>query len=131
MPFVKAENSESEDESSSEDYDSDDAAADLIRQTKREMASEKRESKKSRASTGNSTPKGTPTRPNEDRSLNGLTSISGGRRAGGGGGISGGQSRMNNVDCYKCGEKGHIAANCSNSSTPRGSAGRGKSKGRR
>lgn len=131
VPMVKTENSESDSESSSDDYDSDDAAADLIRQTKREMASEKRESKKKRASMGNSTPNGTPTRQNENRSLNGLTSISGGRRSGGGGGISGGSGRMNNVDCYKCGEKGHIAANCSNPSAPRGSAGRGNGKGRR
>lgn len=130
--MVKTDDSESDSESSSDDYDSDDAAADLIRQTKREMASEKRESKKKRANMGNSTLNGTLTRQNENRSLNGLTSISGGRRSGGGGGgISGGSGRMNNVDCYKCGEKGHIAANCSNPSAPRGSAGRGNSKGQR
>lgn len=132
VPMVKTDDSESDSESSSDDYDSDDAAADLIRQTKREMASEKRESKKKRANMGNSTLNGTLTRQNENRSLNGLTSISGGRRSGGGGGgISGGSGRMNNVDCYKCGEKGHIAANCSNPSAPRGSAGRGNSKGQR
>jgi hypothetical protein len=129
--MVKAEDSESEEDSSSDDYDSDDAAADLIRQTKREMAAEKRESKKKRASMGDSTPKGTPTRQDENRSLTGLTSISGGRRLGGGGGISGGSGRLNNVDCYKCGEKGHIAMNCSKPSGPRGSSGRGNGKGRR
>ncbi|KNG46094.1 zinc knuckle protein [Stemphylium lycopersici] len=124
VPFVKTEDSESEAESSSSDYDSDDPAADLIRQTKREMASEKRESKKKRASMGNGTPKGTPTRQDEDRNLKGLTSISGSRRSGAGG-------NMSNVECYKCGQKGHMAAGCSESSTPRGSSGRGKGKNRR
>ncbi|KAF5854314.1 hypothetical protein GGP41_007121 [Bipolaris sorokiniana] len=81
VPMVKTDDSESDSESSSDDYDSDDAAADLIRQTKREMASEKRESKKKRANMGNSTLNGTLTRQNENRSLNGLTSISGGRRS--------------------------------------------------
>lgn len=127
MPFVETEDSESEAESSSDDYDSDDPAADLIRQTKREMAAEKRESKKKRASMGNGTPKGMPTRQDEDRNLNGLTSISGSRRSGGGGG----GGNMSNVECYKCGQKGHMAAGCSKSSTPRGSSGRGKGKNRR
>ncbi|KAI4635275.1 uncharacterized protein J4E87_000225 [Alternaria ethzedia] len=122
VPFVKAENSESESEHSSDDYDSDDPAADLIRQTKREMATEKRESKNKR---GDDSVKATPKRQKDNGDLQGLTSISGGRRSGGGGGFGG----MANMECYKCGQKGHISANCS--STPRGSAGRGKGKGRR
>ncbi|KAI4937641.1 hypothetical protein J4E85_000076 [Alternaria conjuncta] len=122
VPFVKAENSESESEHSSDEYDSDDPAADLIRQTKREMATEKRESKNKR---GDDSVKATPKRQKDDGDLQGLTSISGSRRSGGGGGFGG----MANMECYKCGQKGHISANCS--STPRGSAGRGKDKGRR
>ncbi|KAI4961405.1 hypothetical protein J4E86_000433 [Alternaria arbusti] len=122
VPFVKAENSESESEHSSDDYDSDDPAADLIRQTKREMATEKRKSKNKR---GDDSVKATPKRQKDNGDLQGLTSISGSRRSGGGGGFGG----MANMECYKCGQKGHISANCS--STPRGSAGRGKGKGRR
>jgi hypothetical protein len=127
VSFVKTEDSDSESEPSSDDYDSDDPAADLIRQTKREMASEKRESKKNRASMGDKSALATPKRQNNDGNLQGLTSISGGRRSVGGG--RGGFSGMADMECYKCGQKGHIAVNCS--STPRGSAGRGRGKGRR
>ncbi|KAG9193177.1 hypothetical protein G6011_03212 [Alternaria panax] len=127
VPLVKTGNSDSESEASSDDYDSEDPAADLIRQTKREMASEKRESKKSRAGMGDESTLATPKRQNNDENLQGLTSISGGRRSGGGG--RGGFSGMADMECYKCGQKGHIAVNCS--STPRGSAGRGRGKGRR
>jgi hypothetical protein len=74
---------------------------------------------------GEESAKATPKRQKDDGNLQGLTSISGGRRSGGGGGFGG----MGNVECYKCGQKGHIAVNCS--STPRGSAGRGRGKGRR
>ncbi|CAA9962966.1 Zinc knuckle domain protein [Pyrenophora teres f. maculata] len=118
VPFVKTEGSESEFESTSDDYDSDDPTADLIRQTKREMAVEKREKKK-HASMGNSSSNETP---------NGLSSISGGRRSGG---LSRPPPNMDNVECFKCGQKGHMAAGCPKSSTPRGSAGRGRGKGRR
>ncbi|KAA8618049.1 Zinc knuckle domain protein [Pyrenophora tritici-repentis] len=114
VPFVKTEGSESGSESSSDDYDSDDPTADLIRQTKREMAAEKREKKK-HAGSSNETP-------------NGLSSISGGRRSGG---LSRPPPNMDNVDCFNCGRKGHMAAGCPKSSTPRGSAGRGRGKGRR
>ncbi|KAF1942304.1 hypothetical protein EJ02DRAFT_345697 [Clathrospora elynae] len=82
FPFGKAENSGGEAESSSGEYDSEDPTAELIRQTKHEMAAEKRDSRKARTSTGNDSPRGLPRRPN-DGTLNGLTSISGG---GGGGG---------------------------------------------
>jgi hypothetical protein len=125
VPFVKAEDSESESESASDDYDSDDPAADLIRETKREMATEKRESRKE-------SQKGTPGRPDQDRNLNGLTSISGSRRSGGLSGGGGGGGNFNNVECFKCQQKGHISANCPNkNAAPRGSAGRGRGKSRR
>jgi len=126
VPFVKNEGSESESETSSDDYDSDDPAADLIRQTKREMAAESREKKK-RASMGNDSQNGTPRRHREDENLGGLTSISGGRRSGG---LSRPPPNMDNIECFKCGQKGHMATSCSKS-TPRGSAGRGRGKGRR
>lgn len=124
VTFEKAEDSEGEIESTSEEYDSDDPTAALIRETKREVAAEKRESRKARASTGNDSPRGPPRRPNEDMTPGGLSS--GGRRSGG---LSG--RDMSNVDCYRCGQKGHLKDNCPNSNTPRGSAGRGKGKGRR
>jgi hypothetical protein len=121
VPFVKAEDSDSESEVSSDDYDPDDPAAELIRQTKREMATEKRELHRAQ--------KGTPRRPDPDRDVNGLTSISGGRRSGG---LSGGGSgNLNNVECFRCQQKGHMAANCPKNAVPRGSAGRGRGKGRR
>jgi len=125
VAFVKAEGSESESESTSDDYDSDDPTADLIRQTKREMAAEQREKKK-HASMGSDSQNQTSRRQGENENLNGLTSISGGRRSGG---LSK-PTNMDNVECFKCGQKGHMAAGCSKSAT-RGSAGRGRGKGRR
>ncbi|KAF3009474.1 hypothetical protein E8E13_002733 [Curvularia kusanoi] len=74
--FEKAEVSEGETESSSEDdYDSDDPAGELIRETKREMSSKKRESRKSE---GDAASRTTPRRINEDANLDRLTSLSGG-----------------------------------------------------
>ncbi|KAF1828236.1 hypothetical protein BDW02DRAFT_563322 [Decorospora gaudefroyi] len=126
IPFIKAENSESESESSSDDYDPDDPTAELIRETKREMAAERRESRRARANAANDSSKGTPRRPDEDANLNGLTSLSGGGRLGSG---RGGKfdDGMRNVECYRCKQKGHIAVKCP---TMSGSAGRGRGRGR-
>ncbi|KAJ4377199.1 hypothetical protein N0V83_000022 [Neocucurbitaria cava] len=114
--FEKADDSEGETESSSEDYDSDDPAAALIRETKREVAAERRESRKARASTANETPR----RPSGMRT-GGLSS--GGHRTSAG-------RDMSNVECFKCGQKGHVREMCPNPNTPRGSAGRGRGRGR-
>ncbi|CAO2647066.1 Nn.00g079880.m01.CDS01 [Neocucurbitaria sp. VM-36] len=120
VPFEKAEDSQGEIESSSEDYDSDDPTAALIRETKREVAAERRESRKARTSTNNDSPRGPPKPHNEDMNHGGLSS--GGRKPAGRG--------MSNVECYICGQKGHVRDMCPKRNTPRGSAGRGRGRGR-
>lgn len=115
--FEKAEGSEGETEPSSEDdYDSDDPTAELIRETKREMSSKKRESRKS---LGDASPRGAPRAINEDANLDRLTSLSGGRKPAG--------RDMSSMECFKCGQKGHAKADCPNPG--RGSAGRGRGRG--
>jgi hypothetical protein len=123
VPFEKAEDSEEDTGASSEDLDSDDPTAELIRETKREVAAQRRESRKARTSTGNDPPR-RPSRPaDEDMDVGGLTSLSGGRQPAG--------RDMSNVECHKCGRKGHMVSNCPKNSAPRGSAGRGRGRGRR
>jgi hypothetical protein len=122
VPFVNADESEEgETDSSSEEGDSDDPTAALIRETKRDMAAEKRQA---RANAGNDTPKRTPKPLDEDMYVGGLTSLSGG------GGKPSGRD-MSSMECFSCGRKGHARANCPNGSTPRGSSGRGRGRGRR
>jgi hypothetical protein len=123
----KGEQSDDETEPSSEEYDSDDPTAELIRETKREMASKKREARSARQSLGDGSPR-PPRKVNEDANLGGLTSLSGsgGRKSGLGGGRD-----MSNMECFRCGQKGHMKDSCPNSSAPRGSAGRGRGRGRR
>ena len=118
--FEKVDGSEGETESSSEDdHDSDDPTAELIRETKREMSSKKRESRKS---LGDVSPRGAPKPINEDANLDRLTSLSGSRKPAG--------RDMSNMECFKCGQKGHAKADCPNAG--RGSAGRGRGRdGRR
>lgn len=95
--------SEDESDASSGEDDSDDPAAELIRETKRQIANENREKK-------------APKMTHPDSSLRGLSSISGG------GGLSGrGSSNSNNVECYQCGQKGHVRAKC-----PQGAQGKGR-----
>jgi hypothetical protein len=124
-PAGQAEQSEDDVESDSEEYDSDDPTAELIRETKREMASKKREARSARQSLGDGSPR-PPKQTNEDANLGGLTSLSGGRKSG----LSGGRD-MSNMECFRCGQKGHMKGDCPNSSAPRGSAGRGRGRGRR
>ncbi|KAF1925031.1 uncharacterized protein M421DRAFT_267391 [Didymella exigua CBS 183.55] len=115
--FEKTEGSDGETESSSEDdYDSDDPTAELIRETKREMSSKKRESRKS---LGDASPAARPI--NEDANLDRLTSLSGGRKPAG--------RDMSSMECFKCGQKGHAKADCPNPG--RSSAGRGRGRGGR
>lgn len=115
--FEKTEGSEGETESSSEDdYDSDDPTAELIRETKREISSKKRELRKS---VGDASP--APRRINEDANLDRLTSLSGGRKPAG--------RDMSSMECFKCGQKGHAKADCPNPG--RGSVGRGRGRGGR
>lgn len=117
--FETAEGSEGESEASSEDdYDSDDPTAELIRETKREMSSKKRESRKS---LGEASPRAAPRPINEDANLDRLTSLSGGRKPAG--------RDMSSMECFKCGQKGHAKADCPNPG--RGSAGRGRGRGGR
>ncbi|KAF2125490.1 hypothetical protein P153DRAFT_370146 [Dothidotthia symphoricarpi CBS 119687] len=122
VAFETAEGSEGETESSSGEYDSDDPAAELIRETKREVNAQRREAK-ARASLGDGSPRGPPRQLDEDMDLGGLTTLSGGRRPGGG--------NSSQVECFKCGQKGHMRDNCPKGGAPRGSAGRGRGRGRR
>ncbi|KAH9859327.1 hypothetical protein IAQ61_011108 [Plenodomus lingam] len=126
VPFQKAENSEGEISSSGEDIDSDDPTAELIRETKREVAAERRESRKSRASMGSDAARAPPQPIDEDMYLGNLTSLSGGT----GGSRPAGRG-MSQVECYQCGKLGHMATSCPKKAGPRGSAGRGRGKGRR
>jgi hypothetical protein len=116
--FEKADGSDDESDSSDEELDSDDPTAELIRETKREMSSKKRESRKSM---GDETPKRAARPIDEDANLDRLTSLSGGRKPAG--------RDMSNMECFKCGQKGHAKADCPNSG--RGSGGRGRGRGGR
>ncbi|KAI8933336.1 hypothetical protein NX059_009960 [Plenodomus lindquistii] len=126
VPLGKAEDSEGEVGSSDEEVDSDDPAAELIRETKREVAAERREGRKARASMGNHSPRAAPNPLDEDMYVGNLTSLSGGA-----GNSKPAGRDMSNVDCYKCGQKGHMASSCSKNPTSRGSTGRGRGRGRR
>lgn len=101
MPFAKTEDSEDETDSSEGECDSDDPTAALIRETKREVAAERRGARQARTSMGNDSPRAPPKAVNEDMYVGNLTTLSGG---------SGGSRPK---------------------STPRGSAGRGRGRGRR
>ncbi|KAF2024121.1 hypothetical protein EK21DRAFT_118087 [Setomelanomma holmii] len=114
--FEKAEQSEGEIESSSEEYDSDDPTAALIRETRREVAAEKRNSRNTDSRQYEDSPRAPPRRIDEDMSLRGLQSLSGDVKP----------RDMSKVECFKCGQKGHISSNCPR---PRASAGRGRGRG--
>lgn len=126
VAFEKAENSEGEISSSEEEIDSDDPAAELIRETKREVAAERRESRKARASMGNDSPRAPPKPLDEDMYVGNLTSLSGGA----GGSRPAGRD-MSSVECYQCGKRGHMATSCPKKGALRGSAGRGRGRGRK
>ncbi|KAF2826622.1 hypothetical protein CC86DRAFT_322170 [Ophiobolus disseminans] len=114
--FVKTEESEGEVDShsgeSSDDFDSDDPTAALIRETRREVAAEKRKGREPKSQQGRS--------PNGDMSLHGLSSLSGDRGAPK-------ERNLSNVECFRCGQTGHLQTSCP---TPRGGAGRGRGRGR-
>jgi hypothetical protein len=116
--FENADKSEGEVDSSSDDsdFDSDDPTAALIRETKREVAAETCQNRDARPRHDNATQRRT---LDGDMSLRGLSSLSG---------HGGGERDMSNVECFKCGQKGHLQSDCPK---PRGSAGRGRGRGRR
>lgn len=115
---------EERDEESDEEGDSDDSddpvgANDLIRASKKEAADQrvkaarKTETKSHKAEAAMLAER----RRNKEVKLNRLSSISGGGVSGGGhqnqGGSGRGRTAANpNVECYNCGEKGHIRMNC-------------------
>ncbi len=117
---VAVEKTEHETESSSEDYDSDDPTAELFRETKRQIAEEKRKSQKSPVTTGYSTPNKQPPKFDEDMNLGGITSLSGGRTR-----------DMSNITCFNGGRRGHTRESCQRPGHARGGAGRGRGRGRR
>lgn len=105
---------DSSEESDSEEssYDSDDPAAELIRETKNSYAQERESRRLRKAAAKDPTiPKGPAKQPkqtliHEDADLKGLTSLSGGRPGGGGG------RGLANMECYSCGQKGHKKQDC-------------------
>lgn len=102
VPLASAEDSEDETSSSEGEYDPDDPSAVLLDEMKREMADERRRSrKKARASMGDDSPRVAPKPVNEDMYVGNLTTLSGGL----------GGSRPKSL--------------------PRGSIGRGKGRGRK
>ena len=125
--FIKTEQSEGEADSSSEgssgELDSDDPTAALIRETKREVAAEKRKKRDAQSRNGESS-RGAHRSPKREASLHGLTSLSGGRGDRG----APKERDLSNVECFRCGQKGHLQGDCPK---PRGSAGRGRGRGRR
>lgn len=124
VAFEKADESEADEDSSSEEYDSDDPTAALIRETKREVAAESRKARDAKTQQSKDLPRARG--PHQDSSLKGLSSLSGAGQSSGR--SSGGPRDMSNVDCYKCGKKGHLKSDCPQA---RGSAGRGNGRGRR
>jgi hypothetical protein len=119
---VNTEDSDGETSSSSGEYDSDDPADALIRETKREMAAARREARKAQTKVETDTPQRKPKAQDEDMDLGGLESISGGHRPAG--------RSVSNAECYNCGQIGHLSHSCPKRSAPRGSAGRGRGRGR-
>ncbi|PVI04299.1 hypothetical protein DM02DRAFT_611562 [Periconia macrospinosa] len=110
-----SESEESDSESESEESDgfsSDDPTAALIRETKREVAAKERDARKAKKSAKELPPRPS-AMPDEDMDLAGLETLSGGGRK---------------VECYKCGQKGHMKDQCPKSA-PRGSVGRGRGRG--
>ncbi|KAF1993493.1 hypothetical protein P154DRAFT_549536 [Amniculicola lignicola CBS 123094] len=113
--YMNDESDEDEDSSESDDYDLDDPAAGLIRETKRQKKREARLAQKESEAREKSTPK---RRIHEDSDLSGLTTLSGGGKAPGGG--------ITKMDCHLCGQKGHLMRSCPNKEKNiRGSKGRG------
>ncbi|EAT81517.1 hypothetical protein HBI56_153510 [Parastagonospora nodorum] len=116
IAFEKAEQSEGEISSSSEDedYDSDDPTAALIRETRREVAAEHRKPRDAQPTHNYDSP-GKPRRDqNGEVNIRGLTSLSGQPR--------------DQPECFQCGQKGHMKSDCPKG---RGSAGRGRGRGRK
>lgn len=120
-PTFKQEDTESESDSS--DVDEDDPTAQLIRETKRDVKAKERDAR-SKQQNAPATPKRPTVLMDEDMDLRGLTSLSGG-------GGSGGGNSASNVECHRCKKKGHMIAQCPKQSAPRGSAGRGRGRGRK
>ncbi|KAF1918623.1 hypothetical protein BDU57DRAFT_511324 [Ampelomyces quisqualis] len=110
VALEKAEESDGEAESSTDEYDSDDPTAELIRETKREVAAENRKARNPAQS-----PRGPRRTADGDISLFGLQSLSGEHKP----------RDLSNVECFQCGQKGHRKTECAKSK-PRGSAGRGR-----
>ncbi|KAJ4293509.1 hypothetical protein N0V90_008792 [Kalmusia sp. IMI 367209] len=119
--LVKAEGSESESESqsSSGDLESDDPTAELIKETRREVAAKERNARKAHNALTVTPARRVAAPIDEDMDLSGLTSLSGGNRPNAG-------RDMSNVECFSCGKKGHMRDNCPK---PRGTAGRGRGRG--
>lgn len=111
-----AEDSEEEEQEEGETDDSNDpiGANDLIRTSKKEAMDQfakatRRADKKSRKAEAAMLAE---RRRSKEVKLNSLSWISGGGHSGAGGGSA--AAANPNVDCYHCGEKGHVKKNCPN-----------------
>ncbi|KAL5394395.1 hypothetical protein PMIN06_001571 [Paraphaeosphaeria minitans] len=114
---------------SSGDIDSDDPTAELIKETKRQVAAKQRHARNAQKAAAVTPVRRAAAPLDEDMDLAGLTSLSGGRPSG--------SRDMRKVECFGCGKLGHTKADCPNpgrnSSGPpgmRGSQGRGRGRGR-
>lgn len=107
--YVKAEESDSDDdsESSSGEIDSDDPTAELIRETKREVSAKERNARNTQKAAAITPVRQQGNAPiDEDMDLAGLTSLSGGGRP------NPGSRDMSKVECFRCGKFGHIGKDC-------------------
>ncbi|CAI6303716.1 unnamed protein product [Periconia digitata] len=106
---------------SSEDMSSDeDPTAALIRETKREVAAKERDARNAKKTANKASRRSSGVQIDEDMDLGGLSSLSGGGRA-----------TVDDRECFKCGQKGHVKDQCPRGRPAlRGTAGRGRVRGK-
>lgn len=108
--LVKAEDSESEDdsESSSGEIESEDPTTELIKETKRQIAAKERHARKAQQAAAVTPVRRSVASLDEDMDLANLTSLSGGGRP------TPGSRDMSKVECFRCKKYGHMSKDCPN-----------------